>query len=136
MERRKNHSKKRDAILACVRSTDTHPTAEWVYQQLKPEYPDLSLGTVYRNLSMFKQEGTISSACIEDGMERFDRMAAPHAHFICNSCHRVLDLIDVKVSEDLCQLASQQLQAKVETCHLILRGQCANCRCCAAVENI
>ena len=39
-------SRKRDAILACVCSTDTHPTAEWVYTQLKPDIPDLSLGTV------------------------------------------------------------------------------------------
>ena len=44
-------SRKRDAILACVCSTDTHPTAEWVYTQLKPDIPDLSLGTVYRNLA-------------------------------------------------------------------------------------
>ena len=47
-------SRKRDAILACVCSTDTHPTAEWVYTQLKPDIPDLSLGTVYRNLAMFR----------------------------------------------------------------------------------
>ena len=40
-------SRKRDAILACVCSTDTHPTAEWVYTQLKPDIPDLSLGPVY-----------------------------------------------------------------------------------------
>ena len=48
-------SRKRDAILACVCSTDTHPTAEWVYTQLKPDIPDLSLGTVYRNLAMFRR---------------------------------------------------------------------------------
>ena len=49
MERRKNYSKKREAILAYLRSTDAHPTAECVYRQLKPSFPDLSLGTVYRN---------------------------------------------------------------------------------------
>ena len=92
MERRKNYSKKREAILAYLRSTDAHPTAECVYRQLKPSFPDLSLGTVYRNLSLFKQEGVIGSACIEDGMERFDRNAAPHAQFVCNRCHRVMDL--------------------------------------------
>ena len=55
----RKHSRKRDAILACLRSTTCHPTAEWVYQQLKPAIPDLSLGTVYRNLSMFKDEGLV-----------------------------------------------------------------------------
>ena len=128
MERRKNHSKKRDAILACVRSTDAHPTAEWVYQQLKPEYPDLSLGTVYRNLAMFKREGTIGSVCIEDGMERFDRTAAPHAHFICDGCHSVQDLMELSLSSALCEQAAETLQAEVDACHVIFRGHCIHCR--------
>ena len=46
MEGKRKHSRKRDAILDCMRNTTCHPTAEWVYQQLKPIYPDLSLGTV------------------------------------------------------------------------------------------
>ena len=61
MEGKRKHSRKRDAILDCMRNTTCHPTAEWVYQQLKPIYPDLSLGTVYRNLAMFKESGTIQS---------------------------------------------------------------------------
>ena len=57
----RKHSRKRDAILECLRCTTSHPTAEWVYTQLKPTIPDLSLATVYRNLAMFKDEGTIDS---------------------------------------------------------------------------
>ena len=56
-------SRKRDAILACVCSTDTHPTAEWVYTQLKPDIPDLSLGTVYRNLGDVPARGHRSGTC-------------------------------------------------------------------------
>ena len=48
MNKRQNYSRKREAILSALRSTKTHPTAEWVYLQMKNEYPDLSLGTVYR----------------------------------------------------------------------------------------
>ena len=47
----RKHSHKRDAILECLRCTTSHPTAEWVYTQLKPTIPDLSLATVYRNLA-------------------------------------------------------------------------------------
>ena len=65
----RKHSKKRDAIYECVRSTKTHPSAEWVYSRLKPEIPDLSLGTVYRNLAMFKQEGDIISVGTVGGLE-------------------------------------------------------------------
>ena len=53
METASKHFRKRDAILNCLRQTDVHPSAEWVHAQLKPEYPDLSLGTVYRNLALF-----------------------------------------------------------------------------------
>ena len=51
MEATTKRFRKREAILACLRDTTAHPSAEWVYEQLKPQIPDLSLGTVYRNLS-------------------------------------------------------------------------------------
>ena len=72
MTQAKKHFRKRDAILAYLRSTDVHPSADMVFANLKPEIPDLSLGTVYRNLSMFRQEGTIASVGTVNGVERFD----------------------------------------------------------------
>ena len=69
----RKHSRKRDAILECLRCTTSHPTAEWVYTQLKPTIPDLSLATVYRNLAMFKDEGTIDSVGVYNGLEPFPR---------------------------------------------------------------
>ena len=75
----RKHSRKRDAILECLRCTTSHPTAEWVYTQLKPTIPDLSLATVYRNLAMFKDEGTIDSVGVYNGLERFDFRTDPHA---------------------------------------------------------
>ena len=60
---RKN-SKKRQVILEALAATTAHPTAQELYQQLKPDYPDLSLGTVYRNLSLFSEQGDVmSTAC-------------------------------------------------------------------------
>ena len=56
MEKRQNYSRKREAILSAICSTDIHPTADWIYQKLKPIYPDLSLGTVYRNIARFKED--------------------------------------------------------------------------------
>lgn len=88
----KNHSKKRDAILACLQSTKTHPSAEWIYAQLKPQIPDLSLGTVYRNLAEFRRSGEIISVGTVGGTERFDADTSSHAHFICDACGAVIDL--------------------------------------------
>lgn len=88
----KKHSRKREAILACLQSTKSHPSADWLYMQLKPSIPDLSLGTVYRNLSEFRRSGQIISVGTVDGTERFDADTTPHAHFICEQCGAVHDV--------------------------------------------
>ena len=77
MEPNRKYSKKREAIFSCICSTDTHPSAEWVYNQLKPQIPDLSLATVYRNLALFKREGRIVSVGVVQNLERFDANTAP-----------------------------------------------------------
>ena len=118
------HSKKRDAILECVRSTPTHPTAEWVYAQLKPQIPDLSLGTVYRNLSMFKQEGLIGTMGVVDGMERFERNTEPHTHFICQECSAV---IDVEGIDPPIHLGAQVPCGVTKECVLTFTGICNDC---------
>ena len=80
MEPTRKRSKKRDAILSCLCSTDTHPSAEWIYHRLKPQIPDLSLATVYRNLALFQREGRIISVGVVQNLERFDANVHPHAH--------------------------------------------------------
>ena len=92
MEQRSKHFKKREAILNCLRSTTCHPSAEWVHAQLKAEYPEISLGTVYRNLALFKEQGLIISVGTVNGVERFDANTEPHVHFICDTCDAVIDL--------------------------------------------
>ena len=71
-------SKKRTAIYDCLCGTKTHPTADWIYQQLLPEFPDLSLATVYRNLAQLKEAGRIRSVGTVAGQERFDADLHPH----------------------------------------------------------
>ena len=90
MERATRYSRKREAILNAIQSTDCHPSAEWVYQTLKPTHPDLSLGTVYRNLVLFQQQGLIQSIGVVKGQERFDGCIAPHSHLICTCCGAVM----------------------------------------------
>ncbi|MDR3336077.1 MAG: transcriptional repressor, partial [Treponema sp.] len=79
----RKHSKKREAILKIIRSTDSHPTARWVYERLKPEIPDLSLGTVYRNISLFRQEGKVVALGVVNGEEHYDGFTEPHPHGVC-----------------------------------------------------
>lgn len=122
--------RKRNAILSCLRSTDVHPSADWVYAQVKPEYPDISLGTVYRNLALFKQQGLIASLGTVNGVERFDGNTDPHVHFICTHCDSVTDLPQMAVPQSLCSQAAAQTGGLVEVCHLAFTGVCN--RCCSS----
>lgn len=132
METSPKQFRKRSAILACLRSTKIHPSAEWVYQQLKPEIPDLSLGTVYRNLNLFKEQGLIRSLGVVDGVERFDANLSPHTHFICKKCGVILDMPEPKQLEQLCSEACAQAGGQVTGCKLCFSGLCRNC----AAENL
>jgi Fur family peroxide stress response transcriptional regulator len=88
----RKHSKKRDAILGVMKATSSHPGARWVYEQLMPCIPGLSLGTVYRNISLFREEGELVSVGVVRGEERFDARVQPHPHFICTKCGKIIDL--------------------------------------------
>lgn len=125
--KRQNFSRKREAILQAICSTDTHPTAEWVYQKLKPEYPDLSLGTVYRNISKFKEEGLVMSVGVVNGQERLDGNVVPHTHFVCTSCGAVLDLKTDCLPQNIDVEVAKEFGVEVEVHELVFRGKCPKC---------
>ena len=122
----RNYSKKREAILAKIRSTKSHPTAEWVYHELKADIPDLSLATVYRNIALFKELGDIVSVGTVDGQERFDGNVLPHGHFVCTACRSVIDFAGFGGSSE----AAACLEAagfQVDRLELTAYGLCAQC---------
>lgn len=126
MEQIRKHSRKRDAILACLRSTTAHPSAEWIYQHVKPEIPDLSLGTVYRNLAYFAESGEIRCLGTVAGQERFDGDIHPHSHFICKHCGAVLDLTDDESLTDS-QNAAETLGVRITDVDIRYSGLCRAC---------
>lgn len=121
-------SKKREAIYSCLRSTDTHPTADWIYHQLRPSFPDLSLATVYRNLTQLKDAGVIRSVGVVAGQERFDADTHPHTHFICTNCDAVLDLMDVHLPAELVSQAEKDSGCSITGTSLRFTGLCPRCR--------
>ncbi len=127
MEPTAKHFRKRDAILTCLRGTTVHPSADWVYSRLKPDFPDLSLGTVYRNLNYFKEQGTIISLGTVNGVERFDGNTAPHVHFICTGCGAVIDLPEIAVPQELSEAAAMCAGGRVNSCSLSFTGLCGHC---------
>lgn len=127
MERSAKQFRKRNAILEYLRGTTDHPSAEAVYEAVRKTSPDISLATVYRNLSLFKQQGLIMSLGTVDGIERFDGNTAPHVHFICKCCGRVVDLPLLHAPELNAQV-TDAIGASVESCQLSFTGTCKDCR--------
>mgnify|MGYP003295723552 CR=1 FL=1 len=127
MERTSKHFRKRDAILNCVRSTDAHPSADWVFEHVKQQVPDISLATVYRNLALFKEQGLVISVGTVNGVERFDADTEPHVHFICRSCHKVDDLPGMIIPESLTADVDRHTGGRTETCSLSFTGTCRDC---------
>lgn len=86
------NSKQRTMILETVVNNPIHPTADMVYSQLKTDNPNLSLGTVYRNLNLLSETGFLRKIKVPDGSDRFDGRLDSHYHIICDKCAKVLDI--------------------------------------------
>lgn len=122
------YSKNREAILHCLRGTVSHPTAEWIYSQLKPEYPDLSLATVYRNLATLKKAGRIRSVGIVDGQERYDANVFPHPHVICSRCSAVADISEIAaIPPELIAAVQSETGYSITEAVLQFSGICPAC---------
>ena len=120
-------SKKRDAMLALLQSTKCHPGADWVYREMKSQYPGLSLGTVYRNLNHLCERGLLRRVGAVNGQERYDGMVAPHSHFICNRCGAIVDLPEHSPGQDYLDGVGVQYGFRAEGCEFIVRGLCRDC---------
>ena len=127
MEAKTKQFRKRQAILACLRGTDTHPSAEMLHEMLQAEHPDISLATVYRNLALFKSQGIIHSVGTVGGIERFDANTEPHVHFVCDCCHAVIDLPQIAVPQQLRDTVEATTGGQMIGCHLSFTGKCQAC---------
>ena len=121
------HFRKREAILNCLRSSKEHPSAEALFHQIKPEIPDLSMATVYRNLNLFREQGMAISVATVNGVERFDGNTDPHVHFICDDCSAVIDLEAMQVPDSLVATAESCSGGQITNYRLSFTGQCPTC---------
>ncbi|MCI8478844.1 MAG: transcriptional repressor [Oscillospiraceae bacterium] len=121
----KRYSRQRELIYQTIKGTDQHPTAEMVYNRLKPDNPSLSLGTVYRNLNLLAEEGLIVRMPFP--VDRYDANTKPHSHFLCCQCGCVYDL-PVPYDEALDQAASSASGHQIQRHELLCYGICIHCQ--------
>ena len=120
-------SRQRDSIKNFLINRYDHPTAETIYLGIKDEFPNISLGTVYRNLTLLSQIGEIQKISTGIGPDRFDGRPEPHYHFMCTVCESVLDL-KVNGLEHINILAEQGFNGKIEGHFAYFFGKCPSCK--------
>ncbi len=118
------YSKQREIIWENLTARRDHPSAEMIYQSLKPQHPALSLGTVYRNLNLLVSEGR--ALRIPFATDRFDGSVHQHPHFLCTCCGNLTDL-DLPTDEAL-NRAVEALGHQVTRHDLIFKGSCPHCK--------
>jgi Fe2+/Zn2+ uptake regulation proteins len=126
--KRENFSRKRSAILRILQETNCHPTADWVYAQLKPKYPNLSLGTVYRNLKRFCETGKATSVGVINGQEHFDGNVAVHSHFVCTDCGDIFDVAETFFDDARMEMLSADSGHFFQRAETLFKGTCKECR--------
>ncbi len=121
------YSKQRESIKNFLVTRYDHPTAETVYLNIRREFPNISLGTVYRNLNLLAEIGEIQKLSPGIGPDRFDGNPAPHYHFICRHCGCVMDLT-VSGLDHINILAGQDFDGEIEGHLTYCYGACPSCK--------
>ena len=117
-------SKQRDLIIDIIKGRKDHPTADMIYSSAREENPNISLGTVYRNLKLLVDEKLIITLETEDERLHYDGDTSRHSHFICNKCGTIIDLFKpAPIPQEIVDLG---LEIGGEKC--IYYGTCNDCK--------
>lgn len=119
-------TKQRKKILEVLKSTTCHPTADWIYGQVKEDIPNISLGTIYRNLNVLKEMGEIIELNYGSSHSRFDGNPIEHYHFTCTECDDILD-VEEDVYEEIDKKIEVAIDCQVDYHRLEFFGKCQNC---------
>ena len=122
-----NYSKQRELALKVLQENMCHPTADFVYEQMRKELPNISLATVYRNLNQLAENGIIRRIDGLDGSVHFDHNLCKHYHFICTKCNKVYD-VAYDIAPDLADKVLAETGLFVESFDISLKGICPNCK--------
>ncbi|MFH1646297.1 MAG: transcriptional repressor [Chloroflexota bacterium] len=129
----RRETRQREAILAVLMSTTGHPTAEWIYDEVRKVIPNISKGTVYRNLKVLGEMGMISELNLNGTVSRFEVRQDRHYHFRCERCGRVLD-VEEPVDREIDRRIAAKTGFDVSYHQLEFRGLCRDCKAAAGTD--
>ena len=120
------YSRQRESIRQFIRNCKEHPTADQVYTQIKAEYPNISLGTVYRNLALLVELGEITKISTGNGPDRYDCNTEQHSHFICTQCHNIID-VEGEIVKEITNKSAENFDGKITGQRTTFYGTCKEC---------
>lgn len=121
------YSRQRESIKNCLMNRTDHPTADALYLSIREEFPNISLGTVYRNLKLLSELGEIARFSCGDGSEHFDYVTEPHYHFVCKTCGAIIDLPQSLVHKTE-ELMTGPAPGRVDSHTIFFYGECSECQ--------
>ena len=124
----KRNTIQRQLVIAAVRFLANHPTAEEVYDRITMEYPDISKGTVYRNLNSLVESGLLGKVSVPSGADRFDHILSKHYHIKCTHCGNFMNVEDIDYFYDLDQKVGAVTSYKMEHHDIVFSGLCPECQ--------
>lgn len=124
------YSHQREIIYNILSGVKSHPTAQWIYDKSRKSIPNLSLGTVYRNLTKLKEDNRIIGFSVDNGTEHFDADTSMHAHFCCSKCRNITDIaLSDSTFEKLENEVKNASDCTVDGTRLLFYGVCEKCSC-------
>lgn len=115
------NTKQRKIVLDIVNNSDSHLDAFEVYKLARMSIPNISLGTVYRNLGSLENEHVIQVIMV-DGVKHYDKIT-PHYHFVCKKCLKIIDVFDLEIPK-----LKEYNGNLVDDYEIVLKGICENCQ--------
>lgn len=121
------YSHQREAIVSFLKTRNDHPTADIVYKNIRETIPNISLGTVYRNLNQLANSGVILRLTCGGKTDHYDACTEPHYHFICKDCGAVID-INMPISKELISNAKLCSGFNIDEVSVLFSGLCSDCK--------
>lgn len=123
----RRQTKQRNALLEELSKLNSHPTADFLFKMVRRRIPNISFGTVYRNLNLLRNEGEILELVSGKYSCRYDAETRNHYHFFCLKCQKVFDL-DEPVLKDLDRKVSKRAGMEIKYHRIDFYGYCRNCK--------
>lgn len=122
------YSKQRETIYEVLKTDPSHPSVDTIYTKVKTLIPDISLGTVYRNLNLLAEQKRIARLDVGDGVIHFDACITPHYHMVCDECGSIQDIpLDKEILQELISNVNEQSHVQIHDVDVLFHGVCHDC---------